>query len=117
MIQLLLFHQIVQLLTFMTSCLEALDASMKAQSSGTQLDANSSTSTKGKGPEHNRGPCGTRRSSWVEDVDVDVDMPRWLKNPSYRPHTKMEFSRFKGGDPRGWVLKAEKYSVLIKLMI
>jgi len=55
--------------------LEALDAVLKAQSSGTQLDANQGTSAKGKGPERNIGTRHTRRFSWVEDVDVDVDMP------------------------------------------
>lgn len=67
--------QIVQQLMFIISCFEALDAVAKVKSSGTQLDANPGTSTKGKGQEHNRGSCEIRRSCRVEDVDVDMDMP------------------------------------------
>ncbi|KAH0744541.1 hypothetical protein KY290_032534 [Solanum tuberosum] len=93
-------------LTFIISCLEALDAVAKVQSSGTQLDANPGTSAKGKGQERNRGSCDTGRSSWVEDVDVDMEMPWWLKTSTHRPHIKMEFPRF-GGYPCGWILKDE----------
>lgn len=32
-----------------------------------------------------------------------------MKTPSKRPSTKIEFPKFDGGDPRGWILKAEKY--------
>ncbi|KAH0646302.1 hypothetical protein KY284_034186 [Solanum tuberosum] len=70
-------------LTFITLRLEALDASVKAQSSGTQFDANPGTSAKGKGPECSRGPHDNRRSYWAEEVNVDVDIPWWLKNPSH----------------------------------
>ncbi|XP_018633615.1 uncharacterized protein [Nicotiana tomentosiformis] len=48
------------------------------------------------------------KSAWQEEEE-DIDSPRWPKSPSRRPHTKMEFPRFEGGDPRGWILKAEKY--------
>ncbi|KAF3660018.1 hypothetical protein FXO38_12339 [Capsicum annuum] len=101
--------KIVQQLTFITSRLEALDAAVKVQTSGTQTDVNLVTSFKGKGPKYNRAPRNPRKSSRDEDVDIDVDTPWWLNNPSHGPHTKMEFPRFKGGDPRGWILKAEKY--------
>ena len=57
--------QMVQQLTFITSCLEALDAAVKAKSSCAQFDANTGTSAKGNGPERSRGPRDTRRSSWV----------------------------------------------------
>nr|GEU48868.1 retrotransposon Gag domain, retroviral aspartyl protease [Tanacetum cinerariifolium] len=33
----------------------------------------------------------------------------WRGRQSYRPHNKIDFSNFSGGDPRGWLLKAEKY--------
>lgn len=89
--------------------METLDAAVKVQSYGTQFDANPGTSAKRKGPQCTCGPRDTRRSSWKGDVDIEVDMPWWLKNQSHRPHTKMEFPRFEGGDPRGWILKAEKY--------
>ncbi|KAH0632953.1 hypothetical protein KY284_035739 [Solanum tuberosum] len=52
---------------------------------------------------HNGG-----KSIWREEEE-DINRPMWKKNPSRRPHTMMEFPRFEGGDPRGWILKAEKY--------
>ncbi|KAD6454658.1 hypothetical protein E3N88_09364 [Mikania micrantha] len=33
----------------------------------------------------------------------------WRGRPPYRPYNKIDFPVFGGGDPRGWVLKAEKY--------
>lgn len=33
----------------------------------------------------------------------------WYQHPTRRPFTKMEFPKFEGGDPRGWILKAENY--------
>jgi hypothetical protein len=33
----------------------------------------------------------------------------WRGRTGYRPYNKIDFPIFSGGDPRGWVLKAEKY--------
>ncbi|GKF68064.1 hypothetical protein Tco_0197743 [Tanacetum coccineum] len=33
----------------------------------------------------------------------------WRGRQSYRPYNKNDFPNFSGGDPRGWLLKAEKY--------
>nr|GFA18805.1 retrotransposon Gag domain, retroviral aspartyl protease [Tanacetum cinerariifolium] len=33
----------------------------------------------------------------------------WRGRQSYRPSNKIDFPNFSGGDPRGWLLKAEKY--------
>nr|GEV72245.1 retrotransposon Gag domain, retroviral aspartyl protease [Tanacetum cinerariifolium] len=33
----------------------------------------------------------------------------WRGRQSYRPYNKIDFPNFSGGDPRGWLLKAEKY--------
>ncbi|KAK1441653.1 hypothetical protein QVD17_07716 [Tagetes erecta] len=33
----------------------------------------------------------------------------WRGRQHYRPYNKIEFPNFSGGDPRGWLLKAEKY--------
>jgi hypothetical protein len=33
----------------------------------------------------------------------------WKSQHHYRPYNKIDFPVFSGGDPRGWVLKAEKY--------
>ncbi|GJY20527.1 retrotransposon gag domain, retroviral aspartyl protease [Tanacetum coccineum] len=33
----------------------------------------------------------------------------WRGRQSYRPYNKIDFLNFSGGDPRGWLLKAEKY--------
>ena len=70
-------------------------AALKAQSSNSNFtDAN----------HRNRN-----REKNTYEEDDDVDNPWWLKNPARRHHTKMEFPKFDGGDPRGWILKAEKY--------
>lgn len=39
----------------------------------------------------------------------DNETPWWTKNPSKRTQTKVDFPKFDGGDPRGWIMKAEKY--------
>jgi len=57
--------------------------------------------------EASAGGRAKGKTPW-EDED-DVDSSWWTKNPSRRHHTKMDFPRFEGGDPRGWILKAEKY--------
>ena len=42
-----------------------------------------------------------------EEGEVDST---WRHQETYRrPHTKMEFPKYERGDPRGWILKAEKY--------
>lgn len=41
---------------------------------------------------------------WADDADDDAEFHR-----SRTPYAKIEFPRFSGGDPRGWVLKAEKF--------
>ncbi|KAD6795515.1 hypothetical protein E3N88_06411 [Mikania micrantha] len=33
----------------------------------------------------------------------------WRGKQPYRPYNKIDFPAFSGGDPRGWLLKAEKY--------
>ncbi|PWA82162.1 hypothetical protein CTI12_AA180690 [Artemisia annua] len=48
------------------------------------------------------GPNGSRG-------DDDSESTGWYHNSARRPFTKMEFPKFEGGDPRGWILKAEKY--------
>ncbi|KAH0781573.1 hypothetical protein KY290_001171 [Solanum tuberosum] len=43
----------------------------------------------------------------LEEGEVDST---WRHQETYqRSHTKMEFPKYEGGDPRGWILKAEKY--------
>ncbi|KAD7477760.1 hypothetical protein E3N88_00896 [Mikania micrantha] len=53
-----------------------------------------SDQSKGKGPGNH---CG-------EDGESS-----WNNNRHFRPYNKIDFPTFNGGDPRGWVLKAEKY--------
>ncbi|KAG5582229.1 hypothetical protein H5410_052856 [Solanum commersonii] len=43
----------------------------------------------------------------VEEREVDSTWRHQETNR--RSHTKMEFPKYEGGDPRGWILKAEKY--------
>ncbi|KAD4585836.1 hypothetical protein E3N88_23437 [Mikania micrantha] len=33
----------------------------------------------------------------------------WTNNRLYRPYNKIDFPTYSGGDPRGWIPKAEKY--------
>ena len=84
---------IAQQLSAIASKLNTIDllaaevAALKAQSSYShQVEAGNKDRDKGKEPHYE---------------DEDVDMPWWMKNPSRRPHTKMEFPKFEGGDPRG----------------
>ncbi|KAL8138413.1 hypothetical protein V2J09_004414 [Rumex salicifolius] len=45
---------------------------------------------------------------WWDEPDDEEDNTRGF--PSHRqPRAKINFPKFEGGDPRGWVLKAEKY--------
>ncbi|XP_028802776.1 uncharacterized protein LOC114757959 [Neltuma alba] len=59
-----------------------------------------------------QAPKGNQSHSGKQIHEVDDeehDNLWWKKNPSKRPHSKVEFPKFEGGDPRGWVMKAEKY--------
>ncbi|GJT63326.1 retrotransposon gag domain, retroviral aspartyl protease [Tanacetum coccineum] len=59
------------------------------------------------------GPNGSNRGKSVtlgsRHRDDDSESTDWYRNSTRRPFTKMEFPKFQGGDPRGWILKAEKY--------
>jgi len=90
---------ITQQLAAIVSKLDTIDslaaevAALKAQNSN-QGEASHGSRDKGK-------------ASWVDEEDAEC--PWWMRNPAKRHHTKMEFPKFEGGDPRGWILKAEKY--------
>jgi len=47
-----------------------------------------------------------RHRNWAYDSKDDSESSRRGQRP---PHAKIEFPKFSGGDPRGWVLKVEKY--------
>ncbi|VFQ80680.1 unnamed protein product, partial [Cuscuta campestris] len=80
-------------LATIASRLAALDV---LQEKVTALEANSSRRNSGKGKQRNR----------ADDSDEEYESSR---RASRLPHAKLEFPKFTGGDPRGWVLKAEKY--------
>ncbi|VFQ72079.1 unnamed protein product [Cuscuta campestris] len=80
-------------LATIASRLAALDV---LQEKVTALEANSSCRNSGKGKQRNR----------ADDSDQEYESSR---RASRLPHAKLEFPKFTGGDPRGWVLKAEKY--------
>ncbi|KAF7815213.1 retrotransposon gag domain, Retroviral aspartyl protease [Senna tora] len=94
-------EQLVQQLAALSSKLNTLDslaadvATLKAQSN--------------RGPHgvYNYGSHDKGKTHWLGDKQHES--PWWLKDQSRRHHTKMEFPKFEGGDPREWVLKAEKY--------
>ncbi|KAF7823968.1 retrotransposon gag domain, Retroviral aspartyl protease [Senna tora] len=94
-------EQLVQQLAALSSKLNTLDslaadvATLKGQSNQGQ-HGDGSYGSHDKGKTHQSG-------------DEEHESPWWLKDPSRRHHTKMEFPKFEGGDPRGWELKAEKY--------
>ncbi|XP_028780228.1 uncharacterized protein LOC114736538 [Neltuma alba] len=46
-----------------------------------------------------------QRSHWEADSEDDPESA--LRR--HMPYTKIDFPKFSGGDPRGWILKAEKY--------
>ncbi|GJX09954.1 retrovirus-related pol polyprotein from transposon TNT 1-94 [Tanacetum coccineum] len=54
----------------------------------------------------NRGKSATLGSRHGDD---DSESMGWYCSSTRRPFTKMEFPKFEGGDPRDWILKAEKY--------
>ncbi|WMV29411.1 hypothetical protein MTR67_022796 [Solanum verrucosum] len=95
-------ESLAQQLSAIASKLNTIDslaadvATLKAQTSCTQQEESSHRN-------RNKG-----KSIW-QDEEEEIDSPSWSKNPPRKPHTKMEFPRFEGGDPRGWILKAEKY--------
>ena len=62
---------------------------------------------KGKSPDVRPEPSRPQ-SHWRDEPD-EWENP-WGGRGSFRPpYTKVEFPKFDGGDPRGWILKAEKY--------
>lgn len=104
-------HQLSSIVSWLEThdTLAAEIAALKAQSGNIPPpDTSLGNSDKGKTKEINLGPRDRGRNSWSGDED-EVDIPWWIKNPTRRPHTKMEVPKFEGGDPRGWILKAEKY--------
>lgn len=56
-----------------------------------------------------------RGKTLCSEDEEDAEIPWWVKNPSRRSHTKIEFPKFEGGDPCGWILKAENISFINKL--
>nr|GEW36497.1 retrotransposon Gag domain, retroviral aspartyl protease [Tanacetum cinerariifolium] len=54
----------------------------------------------------NRGKSATLGSRYRDD---NLESMGWYRSSTKTPFTKMEFTKFEGGDPRGWILKAEKY--------
>ena len=69
------------------------------------IDADLSALKKEKGKEIFHGESS--KSGNLEDGGNET--PWWFKKPSQRPHSKIDFPKFEGGDPRGWIMNAEKY--------
>ena len=57
---------------------------------------------RGRAPPYDRG-----RLRWYDDQEEDEDNHGF--QVQRRPRAKIDFPKYQGGDPRGWVLKAEKY--------
>ena len=90
---------LAQQLSSIASKLNALDA-LAADVAVLKAQAGPSGSYRGKSKETT---FGSRHG------DDDSESSGWYHNSTRRPFTKMEFPKFEGGDPRGWILKAEKY--------
>jgi len=80
-------------LAAIASHLEVLDV-LKEKASA--LEAQSSRSNRERG----------RHRNWTNDSEDDSESSRRGRRP---PHAKIESPKFSGGDPRGWVVKPEKY--------
>jgi hypothetical protein len=52
------------------------------------------------GKEPMNAPHDQCRNNWQEPDQEEVDSPWWRRNPNQCPHTKMEFPKYDGGDPR-----------------
>lgn len=85
-------------------------AALKAQASSSQLgEASKSTLDKEKATKICLGPRPKGRSHQPNDTEEEWENPWWTKNQPLMPYTKMDCPEFEGGDPRGWILKAEIY--------
>ncbi|KAK4276309.1 hypothetical protein QN277_019273 [Acacia crassicarpa] len=51
---------------------------------------------------HRRG----KLQRFADDSEDDSD---YYRRPTRPPHAKIDFPKFEGGDPRGWLLKADKF--------
>ncbi|KAL8143387.1 hypothetical protein V2J09_016419 [Rumex salicifolius] len=98
-------------MTLIASRLDVLDslaskvASLEAQSSLRETSHRNGM----QGTGRTRGPTLDRnRPPWWEEFEHDEEGYRPYQHPR-RPRAKIDFPRFEGGDPRGWVLKADKY--------
>ena len=107
---------IAQQLSTIAGRLEAVDhlavevAALKAQASNTSPPENHPTSiNKNKGKELPSGSREFCRPAWSEPDDEEPDNSWWRRNTPQRPYMKIKFPKFEGGDPRGWILKAETY--------
>ena len=65
---------------------------------------------KQKSPMMNHGESShNNRETYDDHEEGDMETPWWSRNSSKWPYSKVEFPKYEGGDPRGWILKAEKY--------
>ncbi|KAI6694685.1 hypothetical protein NL676_022395 [Syzygium grande] len=105
-----------QQFAFIVACLATIDslvadvAALKEQSSDVPpTESLPGASNKTKAKEISFGPREHRKLVWSKTEDDETDNPWGHRNQTRRPYTKMEFPKFEGGDPHGWILKAEKY--------
>ncbi|CAH9112200.1 unnamed protein product [Cuscuta europaea] len=101
---------VIQQLTSIASRLQTLDAlaadvaALKSQRS----DGQPGGSGRSKEKESQAGFHERTRVPWGDIADEEMQ-PGWPQNFTRRPYAKVDFPKFDGGDPRGWILKAEKY--------
>ena len=62
-----------------------------------------------KGKSISSGAKQGYRNQWHEEGDEEWNLGWGYRGHSKPPFTKMDFPKFENGDPRGWILKAEKY--------
>lgn len=85
--------QITQQLSSIATKLDTIDA-LAAEVATPKVQAHNVQSR-----ETSIGPHDKSKALWSDEEDINN--PWWLKNPSYRHHTKMEFPKFEENDPRG----------------
>ncbi|VFQ67522.1 unnamed protein product, partial [Cuscuta campestris] len=56
---------------------------------------------------HNRNPTTKKKKIYADDSEEESESHS--RRHFRPPYAKIEFPKFSGGDPRGWILKAEKY--------
>ncbi|VFQ60113.1 unnamed protein product [Cuscuta campestris] len=56
---------------------------------------------------HNRNPTTKKKKIYADNFEEESES--YSRRHFWPPYAKIEFPQFSGGDPRDWILNAEKY--------